>query len=93
MASAGGRRVERDVSYRRFGLIVELVGRTFHDDAVSWDLDLDRDLAAAVEESAFTVRLGWGQVLRQSCRTAARLETLLPRGGWAGRARRCEQCP
>jgi hypothetical protein len=89
---AGDRRVERDVYYRGYGVIVELVGCAFHDDVRSWNLDLDRDLAAAVDEDALTVRLGWGQVLRDHCRTALRVGVLLQRGGWSDRPTRCRLC-
>ncbi len=88
-----GRRVDRDVSYRRFGLVVELDGRTFHDSAAARDADLDRDLDAAVTEAVRTVRLGWGQVMRRACRTARRLDVLLRRGGWEGSMRQCGRCP
>jgi hypothetical protein len=57
VSAAGARRVERDVLYGRYGLVIELVGRAFHDSARAWDRDLDRDLAAAVEERLRTVRL------------------------------------
>ncbi|WP_308191562.1 type IV toxin-antitoxin system AbiEi family antitoxin domain-containing protein [Gordonia liuliyuniae] len=55
-----GRRGFRDVEYEDFGLIVELDGRLGHDDAVSRDHDLQRDLDAAVLGDRLTLRLGWG---------------------------------
>jgi hypothetical protein len=87
-----GRRVDRDVSYGRFGIVVELDGRTFHDNAAARDADLDRDLAAAVAQNVRTIRLGWGQVTRRACRTAQRLDVLLRRGGWEGFMRQCRHC-
>jgi hypothetical protein len=92
VAHAGSRRTERDVEYRRYGVVVELVGRAFHDDARSWDLDLDRDLAAAAHDDVRSVRLGWGQVLRDACGTAHRIGILLARGGWEGRPTPCPEC-
>jgi hypothetical protein len=92
VSAAGARRVERDVLYGRYGLAVELVGRAFHDNPRAWDRDLDRDLAAAVEERLRTVRLGWAQVVRDACATAERLGVLLRRGGWAGVPTPCPSC-
>ncbi|MGI9156912.1 MAG: hypothetical protein ACR2FG_09785 [Marmoricola sp.] len=80
--------IYRDVSYVRFGLVVELDGRLFHDSAGQRDRDLDRDLEALVI-SAQTVRLGWGQVFARPCWTAERVGALLQRGGWASSPRRC----
>ena len=63
--------VFRDVVYRAFGVVVELDGRLFHDNARARDLDLDRDLDAAVS-GLLTVRLGWGQAhVRPSHRRAS----------------------
>ena len=73
----------RDVEYRRFGLIVELDGRLFHDNARSRDRDLDRDLDALVEGRS-TGRLGWGQVFGRPCDTARRVGRILQLGGWQG---------
>jgi hypothetical protein len=92
VSTAGSRRVERDVMYRRYGLVVELVGRVFHDSARAWSLDLDRDLAAAADEDVRTVRLGWAQVVRDHCRSAERLGVLLQRGGWPGSPTPCAAC-
>ncbi len=90
---AGGRRVERDVAYAAYGLLVELDGKTFHEGTRARDHDLERDLDAAVHEDARTVRLGWGQVLGRGCLTAHRIGVLLRRGGWSGEVRRCPACP
>lgn len=92
VSRAGRRRAERDVFYREFGLIVELDGRTFHDNATARDRDMTRDLDAAIEEAARTVRLGYGQVTRDSCSTAVKVGRLLQQGGWVGDVRRCPAC-
>jgi hypothetical protein len=81
-------RARRDVDYDPHPLLVELDGRLFHDSAQQRDLDLDRDLDAAVD-GRHTVRLGWGQVFGRPCRTAARIAALLAQRGWSGVPRRC----
>lgn len=80
----------RDVEYA--GLVVELDGRLFHTSAEARDLDLERDLRAAVAGSQ-TVRLGYGQVFRDPCTTAAAIGSVLQRVGLTGPARRCPRCP
>ncbi len=84
-----GSTVYRDVDYA--GLVVELDGRLFHDSAQARDLDLERDLDAAVG-GAETIRLGYGQVFERGCATAARLGLVLRRHGWAGQAALCPDC-
>lgn len=84
-----GSTVYRDVDYD--GLVVELDGRLFHDSAQARDLDLERDLDAAVG-GAETIRLGYGQVFERGCSTAARLGHVLRRRGWDGRAAPCADC-
>lgn len=79
--------VFRDAAYET-GLLVELDGRLFHDNARARDQDLDRDLDAAVGGRR-TVRLGWGQVFDRPCRTADRIGRLLQQGGWRGRIAPC----
>jgi hypothetical protein len=82
--------VYRDVDYAGLGLLVELDGRLVHGEATQRDLDLDRDLAAAVAGRT-TVRLGWGQVFHRPCATAAHVAVLLTRHGWTGELRPCAQ--
>lgn len=83
--------VYRDVDYGRFGLIVELDGRHFHDDALSRDRDLERDLDTALQSND-TVRLGWGQVHQRACETAAKVGRLLQLRGWEGAPTPCAEC-
>ncbi len=78
-----------DVTYD--GLVVELDGRLFHDSAETRDLDLRRDLSAAVE-GVETLRLGYGQVFRDACTTAVAVGAVLQRRGWDGRPARCPDC-
>ena len=63
-----GQRVLRDVDHAEFGLVIELDGRAFHDNATAWDADLERDLDALITQERETVRLGWGQVVRAAVR-------------------------
>lgn len=83
--------VYRDVEYAVQATLVELDGRLFHDDSLSRDRDLDRDLDAAVE-GRVTVRLGWGQVFDRPCATAQRVGRLLQQRGWRGEVRACRDC-
>jgi hypothetical protein len=77
-----------DVEYRRFGLLVELDGRLFHDRADQRDRDLDRDLDAAVDGRS-SIRLGWGQVFGRPCRSAGAIGRILQARGWSGTSARC----
>ena len=92
-AKIGGRRAYRDAPYQQFGLFVELDGKAFHDNALDWDLDAERDLHTAVSTDARTVRLTYGQVFGHGCRTIRRIAVLLERGGWPGPFQRCPSCP
>jgi len=88
LGTSGRGSLFRDVEYRRYGMIVELDGRLFHNSAGQRDRDLDRDLDASIAGRS-TIRLGWGQVYDRPCRTAQRLGTLLGLQGWTGSARSC----
>ena len=86
--AAGGRGLYRDVHYEGLGVEVELDGRAFHEELGQKDDDLERDLALVVDERV-SVRLGWGQVFRRSCRTAGRVARILQARGWDGEPTRC----
>ena len=86
--STDGRPSRRDVGIEELGVVIELDGRLFHDNAAQRDVDLDRDLEVAAD-SGETVRLGWGQVFDRPCRTAVLLGRLLARRGWRGEPRPC----
>lgn len=90
LASSG--RVFRDVDHPELGLKVELDGRLFHTATADRDRDLERDLDAAVDGAAVTVRLGFGQAHDRACTTAAKLGGLMNRLGWGGRAEQCRAC-
>lgn len=83
--------VYRDVDYRDFGLVVELNGRLFHDNALDHDRDLERDLDVAAGGRA-TVRLGWGQVFGRPCTTAVKVGRMLQARGWGGSTVACPAC-
>jgi hypothetical protein len=91
--SVAGVSVERDVSYAAYGVVVELDGRAFHGSVAARDADHARDLDAAAARGLRTVRLTYGQVLGDPCRTAARIGELLMLGGWEGQIRSCPDCP
>ncbi|MFB9313938.1 type IV toxin-antitoxin system AbiEi family antitoxin domain-containing protein [Nocardioides plantarum] len=92
-ATAAGRSAYRDVEYVDLGLIVELDGRAFHDNASARDADAGRDLEAKVAQDATTVRLTYGLVFGSPCWTAGQVAALLQRQGWHGRLARCPRCP
>lgn len=81
----------RDVVYRRYGLVVELDGRLFHDRPRARDRDLERDLDAAVNRLS-TIRLGWGQAVGRPCSTARKLGRILRRLWWDGQVTPCPDC-
>lgn len=83
--------VYRDVEYEAWGLVVELDGRLFHESAQARDLDLDRDLEAAVL-GAETLRISYGQVFDRGCITARKVAAVLGRRGWRSRAVKCPDC-
>jgi putative AbiEi antitoxin of type IV toxin-antitoxin system len=92
-ATVDGKPARRDVDYEEFGLVVELNGRAFHDDATSWDADALRDLDTLVESDRPTVRLTFGLVFGTPCQTMAKVGTLLNRHGCTGAMRECPSCP
>jgi hypothetical protein len=91
-ASDGTRIYYRDVAYEAFGVVIELDGRLGHESGSDRWADLERDMFTASQGSV-TVRLGYGQVLANPCRTAGAIAMLLRRRGWIGRLKRCgPQC-
>ncbi len=86
-ACSGGRVAFRDVRYAAERTLVELDGRLGHEMAADQWADLDRDLAAALDDE-LTVRVSYGQVL-QPCRLAAALGGILAARGWNGAVTMC----
>ncbi|WP_211332423.1 hypothetical protein [Nocardioides aurantiacus] len=82
----------RDVLYVEQETIVELDGRLDHTRLADRDADLDRDLQA-LTDGLVTARVGWGQAVRRTCRTARALGSLLRARGWAGEPTACTRCP
>lgn len=87
-----GRPGFRDLDYPGYGVVIELDGRGVHSSARARDLDLERDLDAAVGAERLTLRLGWGQVFGRPCTTAAKIGRLLRGRGWAGTITDCPVC-
>jgi len=81
----------RDVVYLAHGLVVELDGRMFHDNARARDRDLDRDLDGAVD-GLTSIRIGWGQAVGRPCVTAQKISRILNRLGWLGPILQCPHC-
>lgn len=86
----GGRRVWRDELHREFGVVIELDGRAFHDNASARSRDHARDLHALSAEGLITVRLTYGQVFGKPCHTACEVAEVLRSRGWSGRVHPCK---
>lgn len=81
-----GTRGFRDRYYDRYGLVVELDGRRYHEDRR--DHDRRRDNAVAATAGA-TLRYGWDDVTRAQCETAAQVYVALRQRGYAGTLKPC----
>ncbi|WP_341258744.1 hypothetical protein [Gordonia malaquae] len=84
-----GRKGFRDMKYPEWGLVIELDGRAFHESAVDRDLDMERDLDAAVDADLRTIRAGWGQGCVRPCQTAVKVGRILNNLGWTDRIHPC----
>jgi hypothetical protein len=90
--AADGGAIYRDVEYEDYGLIVELDGRTGHEDAGSRWRDMSRD-NAAVMEAKQTLRFGY-QLVSDPCTAATQLAAVLRARGWPGSPTPCAPtCP
>ncbi|WP_110181268.1 hypothetical protein [Nocardioides solisilvae] len=78
----------RDVEHEDLGVIVELDGSRWHDDARAADSDARRDLDD-LAAGQVVVRLRHPQVYGDPCGTAVRLGAVFRVRGWTGRLRRC----
>ncbi|WP_082682804.1 hypothetical protein [Mycobacterium sp. GA-1285] len=91
-STATGRSTFQDVHYERQGVVVELDGRAFHESPRDRDRDALRDLAELSRSDVVTIRLTYGLVFGDACRTAQLIGDLLRRRGWAGQRRSCPAC-
>lgn len=91
-SSATGKATDQDVRYEQYGVIVELNGRTWHDNPRAWDADAKRDLAELAVSELLTARVTYGLVFRDQCQTARWIADVLRRRGWHGECRRCPRC-
>ncbi|MGW6197666.1 type IV toxin-antitoxin system AbiEi family antitoxin domain-containing protein [Kribbella sp. NPDC055110] len=83
--------VYRDTEYD-YDLIVELDGRTGHEDAGSRWRDMTRDNAALMAAKA-TLRFGY-QIVSDPCGAAVQVATVLRARGWPGAPTSCgPECP
>ncbi len=89
---ATGAATDNDVLYDEFGVIVELDGRAYHDSARARDADARRDLAERAASDTATLRVTYGLVFGDPCRTAAWIAAVLRRRGWAGDPHGCPAC-
>jgi hypothetical protein len=81
-----GTRGFRDRYYDKYGLVVELDGKRYHDDRR--DQDRRRDNAATATAGA-TLRYGWDDVTRTPCETAAQVHSVLRKRGYTGMLKSC----
>ena len=82
-----GQRQYQDVTYREYGLVVELDGQAAHPAEARWR-DVRRDNASTAEGQG-TLRYGWGDVTGRPCFVAGQVAAALAKRGWTGVARRC----
>ncbi len=93
VSQATGKRTDQDVRYEEYGVIVEPDGRAFHDSPEARDVDARRDLAERAVSDALTLRVTYGLVFNDACRTARWIGQILQRRGWQGEIRSCPRCP
>jgi hypothetical protein len=91
-SQATGKKTAQDVRYRQYGLVVELDGRGYHDNPRAWDDDARRDIAEQATSDLTTVRVTYGLVFGDECRTAQWIAAILQRHGWRGQVRPCPRC-
>jgi hypothetical protein len=92
VSSSLGTRTHQDVRYRQYGLVVELDGLAFHDDAAARDGDAARDLAELAASGAPTARVTYGLAFTTPCRTARWIAEILHHRGWNGEPTPCSRC-
>jgi hypothetical protein len=82
-----GRKGRRDRAYAKYGLLVELDGKQYHDEDRR-SVDQDRDNHAAATGNA-TLRYGWRDVTLGTCESAAQLFAALRQRGYQGTITPC----
>jgi hypothetical protein len=82
-----GKRIFRDIDYRKYGVAIELDGTASHPDEQRWQ-DKRRDNAAALD-GIFALRYGWADVTERPCEIAREIAGVLAKRGWSGELRRC----
>jgi hypothetical protein len=92
-STATGSRTDQDVRYEKYGVVIELDGRSIHDNPGAWDADARRDLAELAVSDAVIARVTYGLVFGGQCETAGWVAQILRRQGWDGTPHRCPLCP
>jgi len=87
--SAGTR---SDGFYEAYGVVIELDGRAFHQNADAAFRDLARDNAHAAL-NLITLRYGSADVRGRPCAVARQVAAVLKSRGWTGTPLRCPRCP
>ncbi len=82
-----GQRQYQDVTYREYGLVVELDGQAAHPAGSRWR-DVRRDNASTAVGQG-TLRYGWADVTGRPCFVAGQVADALAARGWTGAPRRC----
>ncbi len=82
-----GQRQYQDVTYREYGLVVELDGQAAHPAGSRWR-DVRRDNASTAGGQG-TLRYGWADVTGRPCFVAGQVADALAARGWTGAPRRC----
>ncbi|MDQ6522325.1 hypothetical protein RB608_01875 [Nocardioides sp. LHD-245] len=93
ISRATGSRTDQDLRHEEYGVVIELDGRAYHDGARARDDDARRDLAEVATSDAITLRVTYGLVFGDPCRTALWVARVLQRRGWTGAPRSCPRCP
>lgn len=79
-----------DAWYRRFGVVVELDGRLYHDGRARFrDFERDNRNALAAQTS---LRYGWADTLERHCQVARQVAQALKQRGWLDSPRDCPRC-
>lgn len=89
---ATGKLTRRDILYREYGVLVEPDGRAYHDNPGTRDNDARRDLAERAVSDLTSLRVTYGLVFGDQCRTAGWIGLVLRKRGWTGELAKCPRC-